>query len=271
MSGAVLRPGPQPGLEPAVRLRGVTKTFGTGNAAVRALRGVDMDILPGQLAMLVGPSGCGKTTLVSIISGVLDADEGTAEVFGVNWQTLTRDRQSRRRAEIVGFVFQQFNLISTISNEENVAVPLLIRGVAMPEALARARKALADVGLKDRGGDRPAQLSGGMQQRVAIARALVGNPTLLVCDEPTANLDARTGQSVMELIHAASRTTDEQGRRRCVIVVTHDARIFHYADDIHEMEDGRVMEKLSEHVAREAQWVPEYGNGESGARPPSGQ
>jgi putative ABC transport system ATP-binding protein len=249
----------QPSLDvPAVRVRGVSKTFGTSHAAVRALRSVDLEIMPGQLVMLVGPSGCGKTTLVSIISGVLDADEGVCEVFGVDWNSLSAEQRTARRAELVGFVFQQFNLIPTLDIKENAAIPLLIRGVRRPEALKRAREALAAVGLGDRVDDRPSQLSGGMQQRVAIARALVGKPALLVCDEPTASLDARTGQSVMDLIQEASRQTDAKGRARCIIVVTHDARIFHYADRIEEMEDGRIKEEPSEVVRQEWKWIPKY-------------
>jgi putative ABC transport system ATP-binding protein len=242
----------------AVRLRGVTKTFGRGSAAVPALRGVDMDIAPGSLVMLVGPSGCGKTTLVSVISGVLDADEGEAVVYGVDWSSLRPDKRTARRGELVGFVFQQFNLIPSLSAEENVSVPLIIRGVPQREALARARRMLEEVGLGDRTRARPSQLSGGMQQRVAIARALVGNPALLVCDEPTANLDARTGQTVMDLIANAAKSVDAQGRKRCVIVVTHDARIFHYADRIEEMEDGELKDTPSHFVKEEAKFVPQY-------------
>jgi putative ABC transport system ATP-binding protein len=244
-----------PAAGPAIRVRGVTKSFGSEGAAVRALRGVDLDIDAGRLVMLVGPSGCGKTTLVSIISGVLEADDGEVEVFGVRWADLSSNERTRHRGELVGFVFQQFNLIPTLTAEANVAVPLLIRGVHRAEASRRARESLAAVGLGERMGAYPSQLSGGMQQRVAIARALVGRPALLVCDEPTANLDARTGQTAMELIHEASRGADARGRERCVIVVTHDARIFHYADRIEEMEDGLLKDHPSEFIAAEARHV----------------
>ena len=242
----------------AVKLENVSKTFGKGDNAVPALRGVSMEIAPGRLVMLVGPSGCGKTTLVSVMSGVLNADDGLVEVFGHRWRDVSSDKRSRLRGELVGFVFQQFNLISTLTAAENVAVPLFIRGENRDVAMKLAFEALDNVGLKHRGNARPSQLSGGMQQRVAIARALVGNPALLVCDEPTANLDARTGQLVMDLIHAASRSTDAAGRQRCVVVVTHDARIFHYADDIKEMEDGRLKTEVSHFVAEEAKWIPNY-------------
>lgn len=228
----------------AIRLEGVTKTFGVGRAAVQALRGVDLIVEDGTILMLVGPSGCGKTTLVSVISGVLNADGGVARVFGHAWSELSREAKTSLRRELVGFVFQQFNLIPTLTAVENAAVPLLIRGEARREALARASEALDSVGLADRADALPSHLSGGMQQRVAIARALVGRPRLIVCDEPTAALDAHTGQSIMSLIHAATRELDAHGRRRVVIVVTHDNRIMHFADRIERMEDGRLTGSL---------------------------
>ncbi|MCE9589445.1 MAG: ABC transporter ATP-binding protein [Planctomycetes bacterium] len=257
----------QTGGPPAIRLRNITKSFGKGRAAVHALRGIDMDVASNQLVMLVGPSGCGKTTLVSIISGVLDADTGTAEVFGVNWPDLSGAAKTKRRGELVGFVFQQFNLIPMLSVVENVAMPLLVRGEPMDRALDRAAAELNGVGLGDRVTARPAELSGGMQQRVAIARALVGRPRLLICDEPTANLDGHTGQHVMDLIKTASRgkAGDEKTDGRCVVVVTHDARIFHYADHIEEMEDGK-LKSPSKVILEEARHVPHYdreANGET--------
>lgn len=233
---------------------------------MQALGGVNMTVQAGQLIMLVGPSGCGKTTLISIISGVLDADEGVAELFGVDWRTLSTGKKTERRSDVVGFVFQQFNLIPTLAALDNVATALLVRGVAKAEAHERAAAALKQVGLGERIRAYPAQMSGGMQQRVAIARALVGRPRLLVCDEPTANLDAHTGHSAMDLIHAASREPDEHGRKRCVVVVTHDNRIFGYADRIEEMEDGRLKSTPSEFVLGEQR----RGHGE-GAAAPAGQ
>ncbi len=234
--------------EIAINLRGVTKTFGRGAAAVPALAGVDMSVEAGQLVMLVGPSGCGKTTLISIISGVLDADQGVAELFGVDWKSLSTGQKTARRSGVVGFVFQQFNLIPTLSAMDNVATALLVRGVSKQDAHERAADMLTKVGLGQRIRAFPSQMSGGMQQRVAIARALVGRPRLLVCDEPTANLDAHTGLAAMDLIHAASREPDDLGRKRCVVVVTHDNRIFGYADRIEEMEDGLIKTKPSEFV-----------------------
>ncbi len=238
---------------PAIRCVGLTKSFGKGATEVRALRGVDFEVAPGQLVMLVGPSGCGKTTLVSIISGVLDADAGRVELFGTDWATLRGDAKTGRRGSLVGFVFQQFNLLAPLSAVQNVAVPLVIRGVSQREALKRASDALAAVGLGDRLKSKPSQLSGGQQQRVAIARALVGKPRLLVCDEPTAALDALTGQSIMDLIKHASRSLDDEGQARCVLVVTHDNRVFHYADRIEQMDDGLIKARADDFVYQEQQ------------------
>ena len=234
--------------EIAVRLSGVTKSFGSGNLTVVALRGIDLQIAAGQLVMLVGPSGCGKTTLVSVISGVLDADQGRVELFGVDWKSLSGEQKTGRRAELVGFVFQQFNLLAPLLAWQNVAVPLMIRGMKQRDAKPLACDALAAVGLGDRTMARPSELSGGMQQRVAIARALVGKPRLLVCDEPTAALDAKTGQTVMDLIVGASKRLDDAGKGCCVIVVTHDNRIFHYADRIEEMDDGQLKDKPADFI-----------------------
>lgn len=242
----------------AVRLENVTKSFGVGRIAVHAIRGVSMRVHRGEFVMLVGPSGCGKTTLVSIISGVLDADSGIAEVYGTEWKSLSRDRQTMLRGELVGFVFQQFNLIPTVTAIENVAVPLLIRGVNRAEAFDRAAECLRTVGLGERTRAMPGQLSGGMQQRVAIARALVGRPRLLICDEPTAALDARTGQQVIELIKEGTRETSGGSHDRCVIIVTHDNRIFHYADRIEEMEDGRIKAAPSDLVMEESRRHHDY-------------
>ena len=236
----------------AIRLSGVTRTFGQGRTAVHALRGVDLEVKPGELRMLVGPSGCGKTTLLSVVSGVLNATDGKAEAFGVDWSTLSQDRKSARRGELFGFIFQEFHLIPTLTALENVAVPLLLRSVDARQAKQRSAQMLEEVGLGDRIDAMPRELSGGMQQRVAIARALIGRPRILICDEPIANLDAQTGQAVFELIHATSREADDQQQRRCVIVVTHDNRIFHWADHIQEMEDGRIKPTVSQHVLAEA-------------------
>ncbi|MBI1190810.1 MAG: ATP-binding cassette domain-containing protein [Tepidisphaera sp.] len=220
----------------AVRCKGVTKTYGQGQSAVRALRGVDVEVRTGELLMLVGPSGCGKTTLISVIAGVLDRDEGECEVLGQDYQKLGRAGTTQFRAKNVGFVFQAFNLIPTLTLAENVAVPLLINGVKRGEAIDRAREMLGKVGLGERTKDTPSRLSGGQQQRVAISRALVHKPKLLVCDEPTSALDHATGHKVMELLKEVAAGNDLS-----LVVVTHDARIFEFADRIAEMDDGRIV------------------------------
>ncbi len=219
-----------------VRCRAVKKTYGTGQSAVRALRGIDLEVQRGEMLMLVGPSGCGKTTLISVIAGVLDRDEGECEVLGADFATMNSAEKARFRAVNVGFVFQAFNLIPTLSIAENVAVPLLINGVPRREAIRRAREVLAKVGLGERTNDEPRKLSGGQQQRVAISRALVHNPKLIVCDEPTSALDHATGQKVMELLRSIAADGDLS-----LVVVTHDQRIFEFADRIAEMDDGHIV------------------------------
>jgi putative ABC transport system ATP-binding protein len=229
--------------EIAVRCTGVTKTYGTGSARVMALRGVELDVRTGELLMLVGPSGCGKTTLISVIAGILDPDAGSCRVFDHDWQQMSLHVKTRYRGRHIGFVFQAFNLLPTLTAAENVAVPLLINGGARRDAIRRAGEVLARVGLGERASAAPAQLSGGQQQRVAIARALVHDPKLIVCDEPTSALDHETGHQVMELLRQAT------GKDRALIVVTHDARIFEFADRIAKMDDGRI-EKIV-HAAAE--------------------
>ena len=219
----------------AVLCRGVTKTYGSGNTQVHALRGVDLEVKPGEFMMLVGPSGSGKTTLISIIAGVLDADGGECLVFDHDFKRMNRHEKTRYRGQSVGFVFQMFNLIPTLSAAENVAVPLLIHGTKRRVAIDRAREILDQVGLGDRTYSLPAELSGGQQQRVAIARAIVHNPKLIVCDEPTSALDHETGHKVMEMLREVATGAD-----RALIVVTHDARIFEFADRIAKMDDGQV-------------------------------
>jgi putative ABC transport system ATP-binding protein len=218
-----------------VRCRGVTKDFGQGSATVRALRGVDLDVYPGEMLLLVGPSGCGKTTLLSVIAGILHPTGGETRVLGFNLEAMSNRRKTKFRGEHIGFVFQQFNLLPALTLEENVAIPLVIEGWSKPKACEKAARQLEALGLGDRVRSLPAQLSGGQQQRVAIARALVHEPQLIVCDEPTSALDAKTGATIMELFREVGVQSD-----RAVIVVTHDPRVFPYGDRIATMEDGRI-------------------------------
>lgn len=219
----------------AVHVRAVTKTFGTGEAAVRALKGVDFDARQGELLMIVGPSGCGKTTLLSVIAGTLNFEAGEVEVFGSSLHAMKPRHVTEFRKRHVGFIFQQFNLIPTLTLIENVSVPLLINGTGRRVAEQKAAALLDRLGLEGRGHELPRNLSGGQQQRVAIARALVHEPRLVICDEPTSALDKDTGALIMDLLRDIARHPD-----RSVIVVTHDNRIFKHADRLTEMEDGRV-------------------------------
>ena len=219
----------------AITLRGVTKEFGTAEARVTALRDVTLDLPYGELVLLVGPSGCGKTTLISIVAGLLDPTAGEVEVLGQNLTRMWSGRKVRFRGDNIGFVFQQYNLLPALTAAENAAVPLLIAGWSRPKAVARAGELLRKVGLGDRLKSYPNQLSGGQQQRVAIARALVHGPRLLVCDEPTAALDAASGRTVMGLIREVAVEAD-----RAVIVVTHDNRVYDFGDRIVTMSDGRL-------------------------------
>ena len=221
----------------AVDCRGVTKTYDTGGTKVTALRGIDLTVKHGELMMLVGPSGCGKTTLISVVAGILDRDGGECTVFGRDFQKMRPGERTRFRGENIGFVFQAFNLLPTLTAAENVAVPMLINGSSRAEALDRAGEALSRVGLGDRLHSLPKQLSGGQQQRVAIARALVHSPRLIVCDEPTSVLDHETGHRVMELMREVAVGPD-----RALVIVTHDSRIFEFADRIAKMDDGRIVE-----------------------------
>jgi putative ABC transport system ATP-binding protein len=221
--------------EVVVSCAGVTKEFGAGNTKTAALRGVDLEVRSGELSLVVGPSGCGKTTLISIVAGLLDPTRGAVDVFGTQLASLKGRHLVDFRARNIGFVFQQYNLLPALSAAENAAVPLIITGWSRAKAVAKAREILDAVGLADRAHALPAELSGGQQQRVAIARALVNEPRLLVCDEPTAALDATSGQTVMELIR---KIAVEPGR--AVIVVSHDSRVYGFANRMVEMSDGRV-------------------------------
>jgi putative ABC transport system ATP-binding protein len=219
----------------AVECRGVKKTYGSGDARVQALRGVDLQVRTNELLMLVGPSGCGKTTLISVIAGILDHDEGECVVFDHNFRTMPSTQRTLYRGQTVGFVFQSFNLLPTLSVRENVAIPLLINRVNRRAAMDKAKELIGRVGLSDKLDKLPAELSGGQQQRVAIARALVHDPRLIVCDEPTSALDHETGQRVMDLLREVAMV---QGR--ALVIVTHDARIFGFADRIARMDDGHI-------------------------------
>ncbi len=226
--------------ELAVHCRGLTKTYGAGDASVTALRGLDLDVQRGELLMVVGPSGCGKTTLISVIGAILSQDSGESIVLGRDVQRMSESERARFRGTSIGFVFQMFNLLPALSAVENVAIPLLINGAPRQSAETRAREVVEAVGLGSRTNALPGELSGGQQQRVAIARALVHDPKLVVCDEPTSNLDHDTGVTVMEMLRGTGKKHD-----RALIVVTHDPRIFQFADRIAHMDDGKIIDLTS--------------------------
>lgn len=221
----------------AACIRGVTRSFGDGGTKLLVLKGVDLDVRCGDITMLVGPSGCGKTTLISIIAGTLAADDGQLEVFGNDLRKMSKAAITRFRAHTIGFIFQQFNLIPTLNCIENASVPLLIQGCSTRLAEKKARGLLEQVGLGEHAKKRPSQLSGGQQQRVAIARALVHDPRLIICDEPTAALDAKNGFLVMEIFEQVARSPE-----RAVLIVTHDNRIFSHANRIACLDDGKVTD-----------------------------
>ncbi len=219
----------------AINVADVVKSFPAGDSRTYALKGATLDARFGELLMIVGPSGCGKTTLLSVICGTLKCEEGRLTVFDHDLRKMKDADITRFRCENVGFIFQQFNLIPTLTAVENASIPLILNGLAVKLAEQRAGEVLAEVGLGDKLHSYPSQLSGGQLQRVAISRALVHEPRLIICDEPTASLDAASGQKTLDLLKSSALQPD-----RCVIVVTHDNRIYHFADRIAEMEDGRV-------------------------------
>jgi putative ABC transport system ATP-binding protein len=222
---------------PAVEVRGLTKVFGTGEARVEALRGIDLSVERGRFVAVMGPSGSGKSTLLHLLGGLDAPTAGTVRVGDTDLSALDDDRLTLLRRRRLGFIFQTSNLLDVLTAEENVALPLLIDGVGEAEAQRRAGVALGLVGVAQRRGHLPGRLSGGEQQRVAIARALVGRPLLLLADEPTGNLDSAAGDQVMALLR---RLVDEQGQT--VLMVTHAARHAALANRVVQLRDGRVVD-----------------------------
>jgi len=223
--------------EPLIELKGVTKVFYTDEVETHALSGVYLEISRGEYISIEGPSGCGKSTLLSIL-GLLDSPtEGAYRVNGAPVEGLDHADRARRRNREIGFIFQSFNLIGDLTVFENVELPLTYRGTTSGERVKRVREALAKVGMSHRARHLPSQLSGGQQQRVAVARALVGQPSILLADEPTGNLDSKNGEAVMELL----RDLHREGSTICM--VTHDPRSARHADRSVRLFDGRIVEE----------------------------
>jgi putative ABC transport system ATP-binding protein len=220
---------------PVISLRGVTKDYVVGKVKVPALRGVDLEIAEGEFAAVVGPSGSGKTTIMNLVGGLDVPTAGTVKVAGVDLSTLSSNRLADLRLRSIGFVFQAYNLIPVLSARENVEFVLLLQGVGRAQRRKRALAALADVGLADLAGRRPAEMSGGQQQRVAVARAIVGTPALVLADEPTANLDSKTGRDLLGLMAELNRD-----RKVTFVFSTHDPNVMEHARRIVTLVDGKV-------------------------------
>ncbi len=228
-----------PGNAPTIRLENIVKTYDLGEVQVHALRGVSLEIYPGEFVAVMGASGSGKSTLMNIIGCLDKATRGRYFLDGKDVSGFTKRELAKIRSQKIGFVFQQFNLLSRTSALENVELPTIYAGVPIEERERRAREALQRVGLAEREGHFPSQLSGGQQQRVAIARALVNNPALLLADEPTGNLDSRTSVEIMDILQ---KLNDEHGLT--VVIVTHEQDIAQYAKRAMEFRDGKMKKDV---------------------------
>lgn len=221
--------------ETAVKCENVEKSYGVGDIKQPALRGITVEFFGGELSFLMGASGCGKTTLLSIISTILEEDSGYIELFGKNINQMPEEEKILFRRENIGFLFQNFYLIPSLTCVENTELPLLLQGKFKTEARKRANEALEELGISSLGQRWSQELSGGQQQRVALARAIVHQPKLIICDEPTSSLDHANGVVVMDLLKSHALNPEN-----AVIVATHDKRILEYADRVVELDDGKI-------------------------------
>lgn len=219
----------------AIQAKGLEKWFGEGDAKTSALRDVELETYFGEIVYIVGPSGSGKTTLLSVLSGILKPNAGSVLVEGTDIWNLSADDLADFRLHKIGFVFQDFHLFPRLTTAENAAIPLILRKRDWDESIHEAISYLEIVGLKGRADLPPVKLSGGEQQRVAIARAMVSKPDILIMDEPTASLDGDTGNAILSFVHKNILSAN-----RCIVVVTHDARIYEFASRMLHMEDGRL-------------------------------
>lgn len=225
-------------MEEILRLEGVTRDYPLGKTIVHALRGIDLVVRKGEVLAVMGPSGSGKSTLLHILGALDTPDDGRALIDGTDLKSLSERQLTQLRGTRIGFVFQTFNLIPTISAQMNVELPMIFQGIPKQVRAKRAQMLLERVGLGDRAAHRPNELSGGERQRVAIARALANDPEIILADEPTGNLDSESGGSILELLKKLSR---EDGKT--VIIVTHDPEAAAIADRIVRLKDGRVIEE----------------------------
>jgi putative ABC transport system ATP-binding protein len=228
-------------MQPVIAVREVTKVFEEGTNRIQVLHGVDFEVEPGEVVLLMGPSGSGKTTLLSIMGCIMRATSGSVKIAGREVATLSERDLPEIRLKQIGFVFQGFNLFPTLTVGENVELALDLKGIRGDRAKRESRHLLEQVGLAEKCDAFPADLSGGQKQRVAIARALAGSPGVILADEPTAALDSHAGRNVMEMMRELARK-----HGRAVVVVSHDSRVLEFADRIVHMEDGRIVESGSE-------------------------
>ncbi len=228
--------------ETLLRAEGLERSFGSGEAEVLAVRGIDLALESGERLLIMGPSGSGKTTLVSMLGGLLTPSAGQVVLDGEDLYEHDDKERAHLRLQNLGFVFQSFNLLSALTARENVEVPLRLAGASTRDAGSRATELLEDVDLGSRMDHRPRDLSGGEKQRVAIARALANGPEILLADEPTANLDSESGREVAEIL----RRLSEQGKG--VIIVSHDQRLMKIASRVVSIEDGRLRERQNQQL-----------------------
>ena len=212
------------------------KLYASGESTVQAVKGVNVTIGEGEMIAIMGPSGCGKTTLLNVLSGIDEPTAGEVTIDSKSLFAVSDNERSRMRAEYLGFIFQDFNLLPVLSAVENVELPLLLLGKPANEARNTALDALQAVGLGERSGHRPSELSGGQQQRVAIARAIVHNPSVVLCDEPTGNLDSATSASVMDLLKSINKKMGST-----FLLVTHDSEVAKQCNRILHMDDGEII------------------------------
>lgn len=229
--------------QPLIQVREVSKLYGTGDSAVRALDQVSLDVEGGEVLMMLGPSGSGKTTLLSVMGAILQATSGSVKIAGEEIVGARESKLPRVRLDNIGFIFQGFNLFPALTARENVEIALQLKGVTKRAARTRAGELLEEVGLGDRMNHHPADMSGGQKQRVAIARALAGDPRIVLADEPTAALDSHSGEVVMEMLGRLARQ-----QNRAVVIVTHDSRVLKYGTRQVRIADGKIQEGANHHA-----------------------